>query len=335
MKICLYFEAERIISGSGIGRAQIHQKIALESAGVSYTLDPNDDYDLLHINTIGPVSMTTIATARRRKKAILFHAHSTEEDFRNSFIFSNRVSSLFKKHLISMYTQADVIVSPTPYAKRLLEGYGIKLPIHAISNGIDLEKYKYDKDKAYAFRRYFSLDKNQKVIIGAGLYIKRKGLQDFLDVASHFPDITFIWFGHSPSYSIPSDLKNKIENHCANVILPGYVKGPIIEGAYMESDMFFFPSYEETEGIVVLEALAAKCPVLIRDIGVYEDWLENGVHCYKATDNIGFAETIKDFYDKKLENTVENGYQVVQDRTLDKIGQQLKALYESMLEGKE
>ena len=141
MKSCLYFEAERIISGSGIGRAQSHQKIALESAGVSYTLDPNDDYDLLHINTIGPISMATIAQARRLGKAILYHAHSTEEDFKNSFLFSNQVAPLFKKHLISMYTQADEIVTPTPYAKRLLESYGIEIPISSISNGIDLEKY--------------------------------------------------------------------------------------------------------------------------------------------------------------------------------------------------
>lgn len=332
MKICLYFEAERIISGSGIGRAQSHQIIALESAGIAYTLDPNDEYDLLHINTIGPISMATIAQARRRGKAILFHAHSTEEDFKNSFIFSNQVAPLFKKHLISMYSQADEIVTPTPYAKRLLESYGIKTPISYISNGIDIDKYKYDDDKAYAFRRYFGLKKEQKVVIGVGLYLKRKGLHDFLDVAVLFPDITFIWFGFSPSISIPNDLRVKIKNHAPNVILPGYVKGAIIEGAYMDSDLFFFPSYEETEGIVVLEALAAKCPVLIRDIGVYEDWLENDVTCYKAHNNSEFADKIKAFYENKLVNTVDKAYELAIDRTLDKIGLRLKELYTKVLE---
>lgn len=332
MKICLYFEAERIISGSGIGRAQLHQKVALESVGVSYTLDPNDEYDLLHINTIGPISMATIAQARRRGKAILFHAHSTEEDFRNSFVFSNQVAPFFKKHLISMYTQADAIVTPTPYAKKLLEGYGIDIPITAVSNGIDLEKYKYDEDKAYAFRRYFGLEKDQKVVIGVGLYIKRKGIQDFLDVATRFPHITFIWFGYSSSLTIPSDLKTKIENHSPNVILPGYVKGAIIEGAYMDSDLFFFPSYEETEGIVVLEALAAKCPVLVRDIGVYEDWLVDNVSCYKGKDNNDFMTKIKAFFDQQCVDTRENAYHLAQERTLEKVGLELKNLYIKTLE---
>ena len=279
--------------------------------------------------------MATIAQARRLGKAILYHAHSTEEDFKNSFLFSNQVAPLFKKHLISMYTQADEIVTPTPYAKRLLESYGIEIPISSISNGIDLEKYLYDEDKAYAFRRYFGLNKDQKVVIGVGLYIKRKGIQDFLDVASHFPDITFIWFGYSSSYTIPSDLKTKIENHSPNVILPGYVKGSIIEGAYMDSDLFFFPSYEETEGIVVLEALAAKCPVLIRDIGVYEDWLEDNKTCYKAHDNFEFAQKIKAFYNHELNNTVDEAYELAKERTLEKVGQELKKLYSKILEGKQ
>lgn len=332
MKICLYFEAERIISGSGIGRALQHQKIALESAGISYTLDPNDDYDLLHINTVGPLSITTIAQARLRKKPIVFHAHSTEEDFRNSFVFSNQVAPLFKKHLVTMYSQANAIITPTPYAKKLLQNYGITLPINCVSNGVNINRYTNDTDKIEAFRRYFSLEKEAKVVIGVGLYLKRKGLHDFLDVAAHFPEITFIWFGHTPSISIPNDLKIKIRDHSPNVILPGYVKGPIIEGAFMSSDLFFFPSYEETEGIVVLEALAAKCPVIVRDIGVYEEWLVSGENCYKASDNEGFIELINSFYNHQLKDTKVNGYSLALDRTLDKIGQQLKAIYTRVLE---
>ena len=75
-----------------------------------------------------------------------------------------------------------------------------------------------------------------------------------------------------------------------NVILPGYVKGPVIEGAYAGADCFFFPSKEETEGIVVLEALASSQQVLLRDIPVYDPWLLHGVNCYKG-------KTVADFVD--------------------------------------
>ncbi len=65
-----------------------------------------------------------------------------------------------------------------------------------------------------------------------------------------------------------------------NVLFPGYIKGDIIEGAYSAADLFFFPSYEETEGIVVLEALASRQNVLVRDIPVYKGWLSNGRNAY-------------------------------------------------------
>ena len=41
-------------------------------------------------------------------------------------------------------------------------------------------------------------------------------------------------------------------------------------------------SKEETEGIVILEALAMKIPTLIRDIPVYEGWLTDSKDVYKA-----------------------------------------------------
>ena len=115
------------------------------------------------------------------------------------------------------------------------------------------------------------------------------------------------------------------------MIFPGYVKGPIIEGAYADANAFFFPSYEETEGIVVLEALAAKCPVIVRDIGAFDPWLIDGVNCYKGKDNETFAQLIKGIVEGKLPETVEAGYETALSRSIDEIGRQLKEIYESVL----
>ena len=51
MKVLIYFESQDKIKKSGIGRALKHQMAALESAGVEFTLDKNDSYDIAHINT--------------------------------------------------------------------------------------------------------------------------------------------------------------------------------------------------------------------------------------------------------------------------------------------
>ena len=331
LKVLLYFEGEKVISTSGIGRALKHQQAALDAVHVEWTTDPLDDYDLLHINTIGLNSASMINKARREGKPVIYHAHSTEEDFRNSFVLSNQMAPMFKKHIVSLYTMADMILTPTPYSKKLLEGYGITLPIRAISNGIDLERFGYDEEKDKAYRRYFSLSAKDKVILGVGLYFERKGILDFVDVARHLPDYKFIWFGHTPLMSIPKNVRDVIEEHPRNVTFPGYVKGPIIEGAYAGADCFFFPSYEETEGIVVLEALASRQNCVLRDIGAFSPWMQDQVNCYKGSSVSDFVRLVRGVVEKHLPDVSEEGRKTAEERSIRNVGEQLKEAYETVL----
>lgn len=77
------------------------------------------------------------------------------------------------------------------------------------------------------------------MIICVGLYFERKGITDFVELARKFPEYRFIWFGHTPMYSIPRAIRTIVkEDHPANVEFPGYIKGDIIEGAYSAADLF-------------------------------------------------------------------------------------------------
>ena len=152
-----------------------------------------------------------------------------------------------------------------------------------------------------------------------------------MEVAKKLPDYKFIWFGDTSRLIIPAEISEVIDHHPDNVYFPGYVKGPIIEGAYSDADVFFFPSYEETEGIVVLEALASKCQVVVRDIGVFHPWLENGVNCYMGHDNDEFAEIIEECIENKRCDTIDAGYETACDRSIESVGQQLKQVYEYVL----
>lgn len=333
MKVLLYFESSKALSKSGIGRALEHQKQALSLVGIEYTLDPNcTDYDILHINTYGVNSKRMIKKARALNKKVIYHAHSTEEDFRNSFIASNQLAPYVKKYLISLYSKADYLITPTPYSKKILENYGLKVPIRAISNGIDLNQFKKDEHKEQLFKEYFQIKPDQKVIICVGLFFERKGIIDFIQIAEQLPDYRFIWFGSTPMFSIPNHIRKIVkERHPKNVEFPGYIKGDIIEGAFSAADLFFFPSYEETEGIVVLEALASHQNVLVRDIPVYDGWLEDKVNCYKATNNQEFIEAIKNIVDGKWPSTKDSAYSLAQKRSIEEIGQELEEVYQEVL----
>ena len=115
---------------------------------------------------------------------MVYFAHSTEEDFRNSFLFSNLVSPLFKKWIIKCYSLGDIILTPTEYSKKLLEAYGFKQKIYAVSNGIEINKFKKDTKLGQEFRKKYNYTKEDKVIIGIGLYIERKGILDFVALAT-------------------------------------------------------------------------------------------------------------------------------------------------------
>lgn len=331
MKVLLYTEGEKMTSNSGLGKAIKHQMKALESANVEYTTNLKDDYDIIHINFYGPRSYHLAKKAHRKGKKVVYHAHSTEEDFRSGFIFCKQLAPLFKRWLIKCYSLGDVIVTPTPYSKRLLEGYGIKKKIYAISNGIELDLFKKDEAAGERFRKEYNYKKEDKVIIGIGLYITRKGIVDFVELAKRMPEYKFIWFGYSPLAAATEDVRKAVNTKLDNLVFAGYVKQQVIKDAMNGCDVYLFPTYEETEGIPIIEACACKTTAVIRDIPIFEEMLEDGKNVYKAKNIDEFEEKIRGVITGKLPKVGENAYKVAEERDIKKVGEQLKKVYEEVL----
>lgn len=332
MKVLLYTEGLKTIGKSGLGKAIKHQMKALESQNIDYTLDINDNYDILHINTYFPKSYLLAKKAKKRGKKIVYHAHSTEEDYRNGFILAKQTSKLFKWWLIKCYSLGDVLVTPTPYSKRLLEGYkGLESKkIYAISNGIEIDFFKRDEKSGKNFRKDYNIKQNEKVIIGIGLYIERKGIVDFVELAKRLPQYKFIWFGYSPLSATTKKVRDAVNTKLNNLIFAGYVEQEVIKSAMSGCDLYLFPTLEETEGIPIIEACACKTPALIRDIGVFEDWLIDGKNVYKAKNIDEFEEKIKMILSGKLPSLVDEAYKIALERDINKVGEELKKVYNNL-----
>ena len=86
-------------------------------------------------------------------------------------------------------------------------------------------------------------------------------------------------------------------------------------------------SHEETEGIVVLEALACGTPTVVRDIPVYSGWLRDGENVYMARDLDGFRERVAGLLTGGLPSLREAGRAVAQQRSLEAIGRRLCQIY--------
>ncbi len=332
MKVLLYTENEKLVGKSGLGKAIKHQMKALEHVGINYTNNPKEDYDILHINTYFPKSYFLAKKAKKMGKKIVYHAHSTEEDYKDGFIFAKQTSKLFKKWLIKCYSLGDVIVTPTPYSKRLLQGYkGLEgKKIIDVSNGIELEFFKKNKKLGESFKKQFGYKEDDKVIFGIGLYIERKGIVDFVELAKRLPEYKFIWFGYSPLAAATNPVKKAVHTKLDNLTFAGYVEPDVIRQAMNGADLFLFPTLEETEGIPIVEACACKQDAIIRDIPIFDDWLVDGKNVYKAKDVDDFERKIRLFFEGKLPSVSKKSYDVAKQRDIKEIGKKLKDIYESL-----
>ncbi len=329
MLITLYSGCLPLVEKSGVGRAIQHQRAMLERIGFKTTNKFAKTASVVHINTVFPDSIAAAWLARKHHKKIIYYGHSTMEDFRNSFIGTNIFAPLFKKWIIRCYELGDVIITPTLYSKKLLISYGIKSPIYNLSNGIDTEFFAFSPTKRAAFRTKYQLLPSDKAVISVGHYIERKGILDFIELARSMPKVRFFWFGYTNLLLVPGHIQTAIKNAPANLSFPGYIERDELCEAYNGCDLFAFFSYEETEGIVVLEALACKIPALVRDIPVYEGWLTDGKDIYKAKEFQQFVEKTACILSGTLPDLTAYGIGIAQERSLTAVGEKLIEIYQN------
>lgn len=325
--VWLYTGGWRTVRQSGVGQALLHQRQMLQQAGGTSCDRPEPDARVVHINTVLPDSLLAAMYARLTGRKIIWYGHSTMEDFKHSFPGSDQVAPLFKRWICFCYNRADLVITPTPYAKSILEGYGLHRPVVALSNGVDTKLFAENPAAGAAFRQRYGLSKQEKVVVSAGHFIPRKGILDFIETARRMPQVRFFWFGHTDPKLVPQQVAWQMKHVPENLCFAGFVPSDQLRDAYCGADAFYFPSYEETEGIVVLEALACKIPVLVRKIPVYGGWLEDGKNAWLAENAQQFEQKLTGILDGTLPDVTEAGRRTACERDLTRIGMALRGLY--------
>ena len=184
------------------------------------------------------------------------------------------------------------------------------------------------------FRKDFGYSTEDKVIMGVGLYLERKGILDFVELAKKMPEYKFIWFGYSPLYASPRKVRKAVKTKLPNLYFAGYVEPEVLRGAYSGANLYLFPTLEETEGIPILEALTEKIPSIVRDIPIFDEWLIDGKNVYKAKNTEEFESKIKGILEGKLKDVTEEGYKVVSDREIKTVGKKLIQVYKDLMNNK-
>ncbi len=139
--------------------------------------------------------------------------------------------------------------------------------------------------------------KDENIVFYVGRLVREKGVQVLLDAApqilSHLPNTKFIIAGKGP---FENALRKQAESHglAPRVYFTGYIDDELRNLIYSWSDVAVFPSLYEPFGIVALEGMATKTPVVVSDTGGIGGIVDHGVDGLKAYtgDSHSLAEQI-------------------------------------------
>lgn len=292
MKILLRSHFYKIFGGTeniggGLISATENQRKMFNYLGIPFTENMDDDWDVIQINVPWPEAIREAKFAKRNGKKVVMWSHVTVEDLQKSVRFFKMIpglSFLVKKYLKYAYGHADLIFCPSQYTKNLLISYGLPTEkLFAQSNAVDTGKYYKDPERRDSYRKQYNLS---GIVVGnVSLAIPRKGIDTFVSLSKKFTKNQFVWFGKIFSKFVVAGLP---EAKHSNISFTGFVQDAV--AALNALDVFLFPSYEENQGMVVLEAAAIGLPILVRDIPVYNGWLVHNVNCLIAKDHGQFEK---------------------------------------------
>lgn len=166
-----------------------------------------------------------------------------------------------------------VITTPSEWmADWVNESFLSKYQVRTIHNGIDLKVFSYHQPHRDFYKKY-GIDAEKKILLGvAGVWESRKGLKDFLELASVLPEeyqIVLVGVSARRIRSLPHNIIGiqRTENVGELVLF------------YSATHVFINPSLEESFSLVTVEAIACGTPVVVLDTSAVKELVceQNGI----------------------------------------------------------
>ncbi|MBN1195240.1 MAG: glycosyltransferase family 4 protein [Methanomicrobiaceae archaeon] len=243
-------------------------------------------FDLVHYHTFGPFALFH---KKRHNGVSVLTAHSTPRVNENNIAFSRFINRQYPR----IYGSFDHIVTISESCRKEVEALVPGVPTTLIPNGVDRDFFIHDSRRRQSFREAYGISDDAQVVLTVAQQTPRKGIYDIMACAQRHPDITWVWVGGFP-YGIFSKEYFAIQRakraSGPNMIFTGFV--PDIRDAYSAADIFCMPSYAETFGLVILEALSSGLPVIARDIPEFREIFSDDLMYF--TDPDGISELLAD-----------------------------------------
>lgn len=225
--------------------------------------------DLIHV--VNPVFLGPfgLSYARRLKTPTVASFHTDLPRYAQ-FYGAGFVAPAIWAYLRALHNRADVNLCPSTAVRSELQQQGFRR-VRWWKRGIDTDLFTPGARRAEVRARLTNGHPDDFLIVNVGRQAPEKRLELLRETISPEPNVRLALIGAGPSHE-----------HLGKVfagtptVLTGYLRGQELVDAYRAADAFIFPSTTETFGLVALEAMACRLPVIAARAGGVLDTVIDG-----------------------------------------------------------
>jgi 1,2-diacylglycerol 3-alpha-glucosyltransferase len=198
------------------------------------------------------------------------------------------------------YRLIDGLIVPSRWMEALIRSYGVDCPIEVIPTGIDPEDFVLSPEAmaraAARFQQKVPGISGRRMLLYTGRIAKEKNIDFLLGVMDRVrqgtPDALLVVAGRGP---YEARLKDKVraQGLDSHVRFAGYLDREELAHALSLSEAFVFASKTETQGLVLVEAMMCRVPVVAVRARGTEEFLLEDQGGYLVEEDVGkFAEKV-------------------------------------------
>jgi 1,2-diacylglycerol 3-alpha-glucosyltransferase len=274
--------------------------------------------DVIHSHTEFGVGTFARIIAKQFDIPLVHTYHTMYEDYIH-YITGGYFAKSGKKiveYLTKFYcdkTATELIVPTKKTYDLFKEKYKVNRNVHIIPTGIEIERFykeNYDKKEIKDLKLSIGLKEEDFVIMFVGRLGKEKNV-DFLiknhhSIVKHNKNAKLVIIGHGPDADSFHKLTLK-EKMDSNIIFTGKVPWEDISKYYQFADIFTTASKSETQGLTVIEAIAASVPVVCINDESFKDVIIDDLNGYLFDNKKDYVKSIiKIMDDKELYERLSN-----------------------------
>ena len=230
-------------------------------------LEAARDCDLIHIQTPFVAHYAGLKAARMLGLPVVATYHTLFEEYVQHyapFLPAGWLKGLARGFSRRQCNALDGIVVPSTAMQQRLTSYGVAVPLHVLPTGIPTARFAAGNGPAFRFR--YGILSTRPVALFVGRVAHEKNIGFLLEALAHArlkrPDLLLVVAGEGPAME---DLKARVKTLALrdSVQFIGYLdRQQALPDCYAAADVFVFASRTETQGLVLLEAMAAGLPVI-------------------------------------------------------------------------